>query len=760
MIKMVTTERKEQTGHIGLFFMVKLGLSLAGAFLLANSTISGAPSALNVALVGTLSGSNIIAGFAGSLIAYFTSGLVSRSGAEILAMAIVIVAKLILTEMLKKKVSPLISALIVSISMLMAGVGVTVLSSLGGTAIFVQFCRALLCGFACFFFIKTSEYIKRENAIPVAGMEGMSLAVTFTLVISALSSIEIGSLNLGRIIGVFAVLCALKRYKLKGAALVSIFTLCGIVLCSPELGQSTMMLPISALIAVMLTGFGSIAIAFAFIAANAVGLVIIGASIETFTMLIDVFGASMLFVLIPERLINTFTGTSNLPERNQGLLSARMDFAADAVKGVKESVEQVATALNKYSSSKDIVAQVSDEICVKCRESMTCWERNFEQTHQNFVQLKIKLNEKNMISDEDMRMFSNCTHKNELINTYNSVWQRTLNERTAAARLSESREILYEQFSAIEELLRGIGEEAKVGREYDTNAANAVKAALSSIGARGVQATVYYDTNGKMFVEAFYFGTVTISDEELCLKISDTIDCDLDIPQTTVQNGVTRLCMWEKTQYRLEIGKTQKPCEGNICGDTCESFTDGLGNAYVVISDGMGTGKHAALDSVMTASLLKKFLSAGVEYGAAIKLINSSMLLKSSEERFATLDIACVNLYTGKLDIIKSGAAATFIRMKDKVKKIECTGMPIGISSRCAPVFRSEILEEGDCVLMVSDGVDNTSPTDIRDILLRSEEISSNEISRSIIEKSTFANKENRADDMTAVAVKVVCNKM
>lgn len=68
--------------------------------------------------------------------------------------------------------------------------------------------------------------------------------------------------------------------------------------------------------------------------------------------------------------------------------------------------------------------------------------------------------------------------------------------------------------------------------------------------------------------------------------------------------------------------------ENQPSGDSCGFFCDGLGNAYVFISDGMGSGSQAAVDSRIVSNLFKRLVRSGIECSAAVKMINSIMLGK------------------------------------------------------------------------------------------------------------------------------------
>ena len=59
----------------------------------------------------------------------------------------------------------------------------------------------------------------------------------------------------------------------------------------------------------------------------------------------------------------------------------------------------------------------------------------------------------------------------------------------------------------------------------------------------------------------------------------------------------------------------------------------------MILSDGMGTGPRAALDSAMASGLMARLVKAGFGFQSALRLVNSSLLLKSRDESLATLDI-------------------------------------------------------------------------------------------------------------------------
>ena len=106
----------------------------------------------------------------------------------------------------------------------------------------------------------------------------------------------------------------------------------------------------------------------------------------------------------------------------------------------------------------------------------------------------------------------------------------------------------------------------------------------------------------------------------------------------------------------------------------------------------------------MTVSLISKLIDAGVDYTAALKIVNSALLVKSGEESLSTIDITAINLYTGQARFYKAGAAPTFVRRGKRTGLVESTSLPAGILTAVEFEQSSVKLSDGDLVVMVSDG--------------------------------------------------------
>ena len=118
----------------------------------------------------------------------------------------------------------------------------------------------------------------------------------------------------------------------------------------------------------------------------------------------------------------------------------------------------------------------------------------------------------------------------------------------------------------------------------------------------------------------------------------------------------------------------------------------------------MGSGPEARKSSQIVAKMLKRLLDAGFNKETSIDLINTN-LLNVGEDIFATLDLAIIDLYKGNVEFIKNGSAPSYYKNKKKITIIKSTTLPTGVVKNTSKEVLDKNIDDGDIVLMCSDGV-------------------------------------------------------
>lgn len=142
-----------------------------------------------------------------------------------------------------------------------------------------------------------------------------------------------------------------------------------------------------------------------------------------------------------------------------------------------------------------------------------------------------------------------------------------------------------------------------------------------------------------------------------------------------------------------------------ISGDNYAFLESERGKLNLLLSDGTGSGEKAGRDSGKVLDLMDKMLEAGYGVSNAVSLINAALYAKAEDGNHPTLDMCCVDLHMGKCEFYKVGGTVSFLKRGKSVEAIEAGNLPLGIFQKIQVESISKDLQDGDYLIMMSDGV-------------------------------------------------------
>ena len=149
-----------------------------------------------------------------------------------------------------------------------------------------------------------------------------------------------------------------------------------------------------------------------------------------------------------------------------------------------------------------------------------------------------------------------------------------------------------------------------------------------------------------------------------------------------------------------------RPEEEN--GDRCLRFAGTEGRYYVLLCDGMGTGLGAIQEGREAGTMLRRLLSVGYPAEYALRSVNSICALRDRAGA-VTVDLAEIQLSSGKVTLYKWGAVPSYLMGGVGVEKIGAATPPPGLS---VTDYRESVdklsLRRGQLLVMVSDGIGET----------------------------------------------------
>ena len=159
--------------------------------------------------------------------------------------------------------------------------------------------------------------------------------------------------------------------------------------------------------------------------------------------------------------------------------------------------------------------------------------------------------------------------------------------------------------------------------------------------------------------------------------------------------------------------------------------------------------------------MLENFLESGFDKEMAVNLINSVLVLRSDEENTCTIDMSIIDLFSGEVEFIKIGAAPTFIKRSSRVETVKAATLPAGILPGLDAELARKDVEDGDMIIMVTDGVvdsmagDEPGDRSLVQYIQQLESLNPQQVAGSILEEAVRRSDNKPFDDLTIMAAKV-----
>ncbi|KIR02445.1 stage II sporulation protein E [Lachnospiraceae bacterium TWA4] len=192
-------------------------------------------------------------------------------------------------------------------------------------------------------------------------------------------------------------------------------------------------------------------------------------------------------------------------------------------------------------------------------------------------------------------------------------------------------------------------------------------------------------------------------------------------------------------------------------GDTFSTKSLPNGKILFCLSDGMGTGRKAYLESQLAVDLLEQLLETGFELDAAANFINHVLLFYRRTQHPTTLDICVFDTYTGEGKMLKMGAPKCFLKRQNEVTQIGNFGLPLGMINEAKFCSETITFKEDDLLIMVTDGVLDQIEVRNREEIF---EQMINEYSKTNVKEEALwlmnkvlAENEEAKDDMTILTI-------
>ncbi|MBQ4128675.1 MAG: SpoIIE family protein phosphatase [Ruminococcus sp.] len=611
----------------------------------------------------------------------------------------------------------------------------------------------------------------KRSLFSLSSQELACIAMTGCILLLSFGSLSVGNISIGRALAVLIILFCAKYGYVSGGCIAGVAT--GIVF---SLAFNDMMFlcagfAFSGLMGGLFAPVGKLAVCACVIVCNLTLSFSSNDSEIVFAILIECIVASVIFILVPKSFGNYITNIFANSEKDtddecvRRSVIMRLNFASKALSNVSSCVNSVSEKLSRLytPNAQWIYDNASNHTCTRCGMRYYCFEKQKTQTNEDFHSLTDTLKKNGFVKESDIEenFKKKCCRATELVSSINQSYKEYQSCESARRRITQIRSVVAGQFAGLSDILEDLSDEFSEYEKYDSNASQRVLDSLQALSLSVADCSCKISKGNKMIVEVELIlnSKMNISKGQVTHEISRACGRRFESPQLSYEGDRARMTLCERPCFDLEIGSSQHICnDGELCGDCLNYFNNGMGSTVLILSDGMGTGGTAAVDSNMATSIMSKLLKAGLSYDCALQVVNSSLMIKSEEESLATLDVIDFNLFTGKAQLFKAGACITYIKKNSKIYRKDMSSLPVGILNEVKFAKEAITLTNDDLILMVSDGVLTKDDKWIEKLLMSWGDKSMEELSFAVVDEAKKHRNGGHDDDITALAVRVMDN--
>ncbi len=499
--------------------------------------------------------------------------------------------------------------------------------------------------------------------------------------------------------------------------------------------------------------------AITYVVANAVTVLWTWDTLPRISGLYEVFMASVLFLLLPQGWIKKLRARLTQAEgkaaarRAAEYVGERLSATAEAFRQVRDSLRAAFPDRTVNEADPTVIFdRAAERVCRRCSLRGTCWEQDYINTVGALNDALPTMLEKGKGEAVDFPAWfpSRCLQFSSFLRTANEELTALRYRRQYQARLQESRGAVCRQYETLADILSEAACELSTELIPDPLREKKLRRHMVGLGLEG-ETAVYYDEHGRLRAEVTGRGAETLKTPKELRRLSEVMGWPLRVGE----EGPGQVTLVQAEPLMAVAGVAARRREGQgESGDTGTWFKRDDGSMFVLLCDGMGSGEAAQKESGLAVRLLEDFLRSGMESVAALRTVNSALSLKNEETgAFTTVDLLRIDLYTGTGELCKLGAAPTYLRRKGAVSRMSGAALPAGLAEgEGEPDVTQLELREGDCVLLVSDGIaDGTEDGWLRELMTQFDGESPKELARLVMEESE--KRVGAADDRTAVVI-------
>lgn len=408
--------------------------------------------------------------------------------------------------------------------------------------------------------------------------------------------------------------------------------------------------------------------------------------------------------------------------------------------------------------------RVTEKVCQNCEKRERCFQNGKEEMDRIILEILCAVETYGLELNMELkkRIQKQCILAPRFLRETLEVFEAAKKEMVWKNKMIQNREQCAVQMEEFAQMICHTMRELDASIFQDPPLERKIRNHLKRMGVRTLSLTFFVNAKGRYEIHVTAKaekGSCVTSKilAEILTKCTGRRMCAAQGERVVIgQEYGTMVCVEGPKYYCMQgVARIGKDCQ-KISGDSFAMLPLPGGKEAAILSDGMGTGEEALRESAMVIEMLEELLLAGFPEETALSMMNTALVMGREEVCFSTLDLCVFDLYTGECDFLKAGAATTFIRRKEGMEHVYSESLPLGVVQEQEMETTHRHLENGDMVILVSDGVLDALPDGeeerLLDLMIQGTQIeNAKELAHYILEKVLELGKNPPGDDMTVL---------
>ena len=441
----------------------------------------------------------------------------------------------------------------------------------------------------------------------------------------------------------------------------------------------------------------------------------------SFLKVVIIYVLSFILTLVYKSLLSK--NNNKLKQKNNiynNLIYNKLVEYSDAIQNMAKSIGDITSNERDVETEEgsSIFEKLSEKYCVVCDRCNYCWEKEYDNSYGMINTMMKKGVENGVLTLEDIpkKFMIKCRKSSEMINETNINLQLSRNNIWWQSKVDEMKKIMAMELMELSNSVRDFSMNMYHNVLMGGKTERRIKYALKQLGIMAKEVYCYEHRNIKeivMVVRAYGGGVKTI---DAASEVSDVLQekykpGDL-APKIIYKKDVEINLVREETySVRTSVVCIKKDGE-EYSGDYYSIIDEDILETVMIISDGMGSGKSAYEESKKAIEMGEELFCAGFSREVIMNLANlSSYMNYGKSDMYSTLDICVFNKYTGMAEFMKMGATLSYIKRGNDVIEILSDTLPLGVFDNTEYDRKQIALENGDVVIMMTDGLEDSIST-------------------------------------------------